>query len=238
MKLKIDIINAAYSKLRISGVTSSATAEEIILAFGELESMMAEIVDIGYNFDVGGNDINALSNIELKYHNAIVTNLAVRLAPDFGKAIDPVLQSQAIQAMRSLDSDVVGKRITETVYTSRTPKGRGNRKYGSRNNHLYFYGGVKSQQQANILIFINNTEEYTESFNAYLKENETVQEFKVESSETDIAEILSAQELNGVITYIVKTKKVGYAYIVITITTDQGRVKSERRLLEVQNNGI
>ena len=71
--LKSDIINKAYDDLRISGLTTNATPDEIQTALIELESMAGEFrvrnMDANYNFE-DIPDPSANSNIPRSFLNA------------------------------------------------------------------------------------------------------------------------------------------------------------------------
>jgi hypothetical protein len=84
---KGDLINGAYSKARISGLTKQPTPEDNDLALVVLEDMMEEFfglnIDVKYFFE-DEPDSNTLHNVERKYWNGLKALLADRLLADFG----------------------------------------------------------------------------------------------------------------------------------------------------------
>jgi len=90
--LKSDIINGAYSLMRISGITVTPSTDENTLALSRLEAMAEEWkrknIAVDYNFEATPL-IGSVAGIALKYKYAFETNLAVRLISDFGKGAAP-----------------------------------------------------------------------------------------------------------------------------------------------------
>ena len=98
-RTKIEIINGAYSRMRISGLTAQPTPEDIVKALNRLEDMAEEFdgrnICTGYNFE-DDPDVNSLHNMERKFWGPYKAILATRLLADFGKAASPELQREAI----------------------------------------------------------------------------------------------------------------------------------------------
>ena len=92
--LKGDIINGAYSKLRISGITLQPSSKDNALALTILESMASEFYKrnlcTGYNFE-DEPDPGSLNGMDKAYWDAYKWMLALRLLPDFGKQATPSL---------------------------------------------------------------------------------------------------------------------------------------------------
>ena len=126
MKTKIELIDRAYSKLRISGITVNPNPTDINIALDEMECMLAEWelvnVGLGYNFE-DQPDPNTESGIVRGYENGVQTNLAVRLAPEFGKSAGEVM-IQASQSYSKLSSAVA--KVKQTPYPNRQPVGGAN----------------------------------------------------------------------------------------------------------------
>lgn len=108
MMTKGDLVNGAYEELRISGITSMATPEEITLALRRLESMIANwessAVFIGYTFATSFDELdpNDDSGLTLVQYDAVTKGLACKLATAFGKVVPPSLLGQATEAFRML----------------------------------------------------------------------------------------------------------------------------------------
>lgn len=99
-KTKGEHINDAYSRLRISGITVNPNASDNEKALERLEDFIAECeglnMCLNYNFEQEP-DPSTRSGIAAQFNNMVASNLAVRLAPDFGKGLrmDPELKAQA-----------------------------------------------------------------------------------------------------------------------------------------------
>ena len=92
MITKGDIVRQAYAHLRISGLTSKATPEDTQLGLQTLEAMLLAWTNKGLNLswkkseDFVDPDPQKDSGISDANYEAIYVNLAVKLAPAFGKA--------------------------------------------------------------------------------------------------------------------------------------------------------
>ncbi len=126
---KIDIINTAFSKLRISGLTSKPSSDEIETALYRLENMMVEFigrgVDVSYNFEDEPLP-STLHEMDRKYWNPISNCLAFNLMADFGKGLseNPAL----LQNYKASNSFLVSSTTTIPEMTSppTMPRGSGN----------------------------------------------------------------------------------------------------------------
>lgn len=90
MKTALQIINRAYSKIRVKGEGQSLTSEQISDAIDELNSMVWELDADGLH--IGWSDI-ALSSDQLStpdWLSSLLENgLAIRMGVEFGVQIDP-----------------------------------------------------------------------------------------------------------------------------------------------------
>ena len=80
MAKKIDIINSAYTKLRISGITVSPSAENIEKALIRLEEMMAlfePTLCVNYRFETTPNP-NTETGADRVHDAMMSSNLAVQ----------------------------------------------------------------------------------------------------------------------------------------------------------------
>jgi hypothetical protein len=110
MMTKGELVNGAYEELKISGITSKASNEDIVMGLKRLESMIANLessaVFVGYvfaeSFDtLSPNDDSGLTVVQ---YDAVTKTLACRLATAFGKMVPPSLSGQAREAVRMLYS--------------------------------------------------------------------------------------------------------------------------------------
>jgi len=140
---KNDVINRAYSQLRISGLTVDPKANEIELALDRFESMMAEYdgrnICLGYLFEESPS-LDASTGVDIQFNQMMETNLAVRLVPDFGKQIsqDNSLAALAKQASQSLSNASARSAIVNrTNQPDRQAVGSGNTFRWSRWRRYY-----------------------------------------------------------------------------------------------------
>ena len=174
---KVDLINDAYSMLRISGMTVDPTPQDLELALMRMESMMDEWlsrnVDIGYFFE-DKPDPNTESGVIRAYWNAIASNLALRLTPDFNKQLHPILLGQARQAYSSMSGRVARERIDQIEYPRRQPRGSGSTRWFSRWYRFYRVEQPTVNASTTRRIFIGDVEDYAENFESFLRSGETI----------------------------------------------------------------
>jgi hypothetical protein len=233
---KVDRIAAAYSKLRISGLTVDPNPSDLELALAELESMMAELasrgIEIGYNFELDP-DPNSDLGVPQQFWNMINCNLAVRLIADFNKQVPDALMMQASQSMANASARCAADRIRQVQYPSRQPVGSGNSIYSRWQR---FYGGdvLPPNAPSTLYIMQGETNDFAESFESYLRKDEVITSFAV-VCDTGLTVVASANA-TPVITYrlsapIDATAGV-WQQVKVTVTTDVGRV--EIRLLNFE----
>jgi len=227
--LKVDRINGAFSKLRISGITVIPSVENNKLAMGTLEALMNEMFDrnicLGYNFE-DEPDINTKSGIKPAFYNSVDSVLAFRLMADFGKGFQPdqtlVMQSRA--GASHLYSAI--NRPNPTQYPSRMPTGAVNSTFQR------FYSPA---EQAPATCLTNamgydpdspNINDFSEHFNAYLKDSESISSFTIEADSG--LTILSSSISNEDIIYRIQadgtTAGAGILQVKIVVTTYDDRV--------------
>ncbi len=181
---KGDLINSAFSRMRISGLTVSATPEEMILALERLEDMASEWDGVnictGYNFE-DDPDINSLHNLDRKYWQAYKTNLAVRMFPDFGKGMNPdqTLLREASAAYSVLAS--LTAMVRPAQYPSRMPRGSGSSRMWNRWRKYYYPVDNPPISCATNKMYIGDTNDFVEHFDAYLEDSETVVSYTIEA---------------------------------------------------------
>ena len=139
---KIDVINGAYSQLRISGLTVQATPEDVMVALDRLEDMASEWasrnVNVGYYFE-DEPDPDSIFGVERAYKQAFETNLAINLIPDFNKTVPQALAARASATYSTMSSSVA--HVCEVPYPSRMPRGSGNTFRYNRWRRFYPGGG-------------------------------------------------------------------------------------------------
>jgi hypothetical protein len=235
-EFKVDIINDAFSKLRISGLTVSPTAEETQLALRRLENLMNELyvrnICLNYNFESLPN-ANSLHNMPPDSWDSIKTLLAYRLIPDFGKGFQPdqALTNQANAASSFLYASTADFR--EAPYPMRMPVGNGN-------SRRYLYWRRYYSQTIDVPIecptvnaFKDDIDDYTATYENVLKSGETVVSYTLEVD--DGLQVLSESLSTPVVNYRIKatgsdnTSGSIYARVKIVATTSTGRVITQFR---------
>lgn len=228
--LKADRIASAYSKLRISGLTVEPNPSDLELALSELENMMAELrsrgMDMGYNFE-NEPDPNSDLGVPQEYWNMINCNLAVRLIADFNKQVPPQLEMQASQSMANASARCAAERIRGVAYPARQPVGSGNR-WGERWSRFYTsFEASPPNAPSTLQIMQGDTNDFQESFEAYLRTDEAVTDVAVIS---DTGLVVDSSSFDSpVLRYRlrapVELDAGPWQRVKITITTDLGRVE-------------
>ena len=226
--LKVDRISAAYSKLRISGLTVDPNPSDLELALNELENMMAELasrgIEVGYNFELNP-DPNSDLGVPQQFWNMINCNLAVRLIADFNKTVPDSLMMQAAQSMSNASARCAADRIRNVQYPSRQPVGSGNRIYA---RWARFYGNDQLPPNApsTLQIMQGEINDFTESFESYLRIDEAIASYSV-VCDTGMV-VVSSENDSPLITYRLSAPvnlAAGiWQQVKITATTDLGRV--------------
>lgn len=232
--LKVDRINAAYSKLRISGVTVDPTPEDLELALQELENMMSEInISIGYNFENEPNP-NSVTGVDRKYWNMINTNLAVRLIADFNKQVPGALLAQASQSMSTAIGFASADRARQVQYPTRMPLGSGNTNRFGRWYRFAYPVQLPPNDAETIIVQPGDVNDYKIDFSAYLNKDEIISSFEIDA--TVGLTINSSTNTTPVIHYrvTVADEPQTWQQVKVTITTDLGRVEYQLVNFEVR----
>jgi hypothetical protein len=181
MTTKVDLINGAYSKARISGLTKSPTPDDLDLALVVLEDMMEEYfgrnIDVDYFFE-DSPDSNTPHNVERKYWNAIKALLAGRLLADFGKDPNDSLARQINSGFSFLSSSTAP--VKQTSYPSRQPTGAGNGRW-NRYQRFYRTAAEAPLSATTNHMLIDDIDDFVEHFDAYLRDGETVSSYTIEA---------------------------------------------------------
>ncbi len=233
---KVDVIIGAYSKLRISGLTVQATPEDLELALDTLEMMASEFennnICTGYNFE-DEPDPNSPMNVIRSYKNAFVTNLAIRVSPDFNKEIHQVLFMQASQSLSNMAGQSAMERISQVSYPNRMPRGSGSTLRYNRWSRFYRDVGTVNSC-ATEQLFIGDINNYTEHYEAYLNDGETIASFTIVSDPA--IDILSSSNTDTDITYQVEATSAfdgnnqSGGIVTIVMTTSSARVETRQTL--------
>ena len=228
-QLKVDRIVDAYSRLRISGLTVIPNPSDLELALKRLESMMAQYasrgIEVGYNFEESP-DPNSDLNVPIEFWDMISTNLATKLVPDFNKEAAPALFSEASQTLSQASGICARNRLNQVTYPARQPVGSGNRVYARWQRFYSDIGSVPPNEPSTLFIMQGETNDFKESFAAYLRTDEFIDSFEVTADMGLV--VISSALLDGVITYRlnapVELTANSWQQVKVKVTTTEGRI--------------
>ena len=126
MANSLDIITGALRHLGIVAAEAPLSAEEIRDGLEELNDMGSEweVTGLPTGFEPT-NDINKELAVPREYLGAFKSNLAVRLAPQFARAVSPALLQLATTTLNAMMTNIVFS-DDEVSYPSTLPIGSGN----------------------------------------------------------------------------------------------------------------
>lgn len=241
MTTKIDFINSAYSRLRISGITVQPTPENVSLALSRLENMAAEwnsrnIVS-GYAFEENP-DTSTPHNVPREWWNAFESNLAVVLAPDFGKEASAGLQMEA----RGSYSTIVAQTapIPQVQYPTRQPTGSGNSIRYNRFRRYYPRYAEAPIEPETVTMFIGDIDDFFEDYADYLNLGEDISSYTLtaDSGLNVQTQSLSSPRVNYRIEAVEATSSEDsdtVQAVKIIATTSTGRKLTKIRYFELIN---
>jgi len=229
--LKIDLIQKTFAKLRISGITVTPSVADNVKALDILELMASDLQDyeginINYNFqDVP--DLNSFSNIPRFAQSCFITYLAVLLIPEYNKKVPAELHSLAAQHLERLVTRFALDNLRDVPYPSRMPVGRSNELFfGNGINQDFFVESAFPPNDGKIeQLIIGDTNDYTEHYDSYLKEEELIVSFVI-TADPGLS-VLSSELVGADINYRIKALNFSTAesfqQLKIIVVTDSGR---------------
>lgn len=229
---KIELVQGAFSRLRISGLTIDPTPEDTTVALMRLEQMAAEFAGRNITtyyreaFDQGDIDPNDETGLALKYHDFFESNLAIRLSPDFGMDIPMALGVVASQSLASVSAMIAADNIREVAQPHRQPIGNA-AALRNRWHQKFFRTPPLAPQDAELHnMFIGDINDFREDYSSYLRGDEIIESFVIKAEAG--LEILESDNLTPYITYRIEavsnTQEGIWQQVRIIITTDLGRV--------------
>lgn len=241
MATKLDTVQDAYSQIRISGLTINPGPEDVLTALTRLEDMMAEFYGrhlcLNYQFEETP-DPGTEHGVDRRHHYMMATNLAVKLCPDFGKDVPQSLSGYASGAYSTSSSIAMVESLRETPYPNRMPRGEGQRRLNRWRRHFPSDPPPKTSC-ANTEMFYGDIVDIVESFVAYLTD-EVIASYTIESS----TGLTISNDVNGInqISYRASATGGGNSdtdqTVVITITTDTGRITTRERLFRLERRAL
>ena len=233
-QLKVDILNNAYSKIRISGLTVNPNPSDLELSLNRLEDMMHELseargISLGFNFE-DDPDPNSNTNIPRYASDGISTLLATRLIPDFNKVVPMQLMQMAAASMSGISGKVARDRLNQINYPYRMPIGSGNR-FWPRWSRFYYPTPIPPLNS--IQMTVGDTNSYIYSFEQYLNEGETISSFTANASAG--ITLNSSAIVGNTINYSITAVTALWQTLTLTITTSDSRVNVQVINIEVND---
>jgi len=235
MRTKLDLINKAYSRARISGLTVAATPEDNLLALHRLENMAAQWegqnICTGYNFE-DSPTLTAVHNVPRKWWSAYESNLAGLLLTDFGKQPDPSLMMEMRGTFSLLNSQTANPQ--EVIPPFRQPIGSGNR----WSRHQKYYETITTKTKACNLntLYVGEVENYVEHYDSFVAFGESIASFTIEADTglTIVSSSLSSPDISYQIKAVGTTGD-SYLRVKIVATMSTGRIETRFIQFEVLN---
>lgn len=233
---KLDIVNSTLSKIAISGITAPAMGGDYQRVLDRLEGMMYELEEsrnicCNYNFTPSpdGSDVHGMN---FGLFEPISNILAIRVMQDYGFEPGSALSAAASAGVSSLSAQTAN--VRETQYPRRQPRGAGNTLRYNRWQRFYRKPARVPVICSTISISINEVNDFTESFNDYLRAGEDIMSHRL--TLTGGLQLIEDREENGVIHYRLRAVNQsidsGVEQIIIRITTTDGRL--EERLVNAE----
>lgn len=174
MKTKIQLINAAFSELRISGITSGPSADDIEIALEVLEDTMRQVQvtlpKLPYNFQETPTP-NTESGIPAWANNAIQLKLANELGARWNKYPDQ-------KRLAGSWSTLLAKLAPTPAYNNSTsmPLGRGNTIWDKSWDKM---PGYQLENQNARSLGLDDVAYVSEDFSDYFRPGETLSTYTV-----------------------------------------------------------
>lgn len=235
---KGEIVNDAYSQLRISGITVDATPEDIALAVDRLDDMMSEFFGrnmcLNYEFEENPSP-TTFHGVDRQHHLMMASNLAMTLLQDFGKDAPMALRGTARSTYDTSSAVSAVAKIRQVQYPSRMPRGSGIRRF-NRWRRFHPANNPPVTSCFNFKMFLGDVKDIVEPFIAYL-EGETIASYTISTSAG--LTISNDTNLGDTLTYrvtaasgsSVQTKQT----ITVVITTSTGRITTKERTVELED---
>ena len=139
---KKQLIVQAFEEIGLADYIYDLTPEQLQSAVNKMDSIVAnwETQGVRISYPMSDNpssaNINALSNIPSFANEAIYLNLALRLAPSFGKTVSQETKLAAFNAYSNLISKLTT--VAQRNLTTDLPLGQGNKPWRNGGNDYIF----------------------------------------------------------------------------------------------------
>lgn len=227
---KIDLINGAYSQLRINGLTTGPTPFDLSTALARLENfarvLCSRNICTSYNF-TENPDYNDYTNTPEMFNLMFETNLAVYLCPDFGKEPSMALMTLASSTLATASAVSAQELIQPVSQPNRMPIGSGNYRYWPYSN-FYRPSPMAPSECATHTIFINDINDYTEDYTEYLNDGESISSYvmTVDPGLLLVSDSITSPVISYRVQGLSQQTSGNWQQAKIVITTSTGRVNT------------
>lgn len=240
MTTKGEIINGAYSRLRISGLTAQPSPEDVSLALDQLEDTVRELesrnICLGYNFTEFPDPADE-ATIPSFAVGPLKDVLADRMAPYFGKIFDARVAIRAVGILTSATA------VTNKVeYPDRMPIGSGNRRLDRYRRYYQPQGQPPISCSTE-----NSTRESTLDFTYDITKFLTLPDGTIETVDTYTLEpdtsnltVVSSSFTDTVLSYRITVSESAreYEFLNLKVTTDGGRIQNFRLDFSISDSKV
>lgn len=229
---KAEIVNQAYSQLRISGLTTLPAPEEITLALQELDWLMwrwaADGRDVGYHFpapttgdELVISDANEDAGVYSWAIPGIAACLARNIAVHFDKPIPPTLEAKCRSGLNTIRQRTI--RIDPQQYPNRMPRGSGNELWQFGRSSRFYHPSYRGRGDQTT-IKVNQNLDMTCDFSKDLAEGDSIESYTI-AVDAGGGLILQSDSRDGnVVYYRVLAQQDRDGKVTITATTANGLV--------------
>lgn len=165
---KGELVNGAYAIIRISGLTLTASPDEITAGIQEADDLASELkgrgVDVNWQqpSNYGLSDPADTSGLTPEMAGPFKSILSLRLVDLFGKQATPSLAKRADDGMRALEQITVS--VPQSELPSTLPFGSGN-EWDYRSRRFYSEPAINNDAD---YVFLGDVLNYTEDFSSWL----------------------------------------------------------------------
>ena len=140
---KRQLIVGALEEIGIASYEFDISPEQFESALRRMDSMMAEWnvqgIRVGYPLStIAESSIAQDSGVPDSATEAIITNLAMRIAPSYGKEAPRATKVTAKKAYSTLQMRALAQNPQNKQYPATLPTGAGNRRFGNNNSQNFF----------------------------------------------------------------------------------------------------
>ncbi len=145
--LKGEYVSGAYEQLAIWGITADPEPQEIVKALVRLNGLMLqwENRNIFLGWNVGAEDPNDESGLPDWAQEAVFTNLALKIAPLYGRMATTDQKQEAANAYEAITLN----NLCNMEYPDTMPVGAGNQRYGYSSRRFFVETDPETGDQCN-----------------------------------------------------------------------------------------